>query len=167
MTIRIGDIVPLSIARARFSELADEVRDGGAKIITKNGAAYVALIDARRLDHYHRLERDRAERDDAGRVEAERGDAGRGDAGRICGGNGSDACDDADGGAGGGDVSVAAACASANADGRTIVEARDGRGGASFAASRTDTSRDADDSRADRGMRPMCAAQRPLAADDG
>ncbi|AOJ84128.1 addiction module antitoxin [Burkholderia savannae] len=98
MTIRIGDIVPLSIARARFSELADEVRDGGEKIITKNGAAYVALIDARRLDHYHRLERDRAERDDAKRVEAERGDAGRGDAGRICGGNGSDACDDAGGG---------------------------------------------------------------------
>ncbi|CAM8764888.1 Antitoxin [Burkholderia pseudomallei] len=61
MTIRIDDIVPLSIARARFSELADDARDGGEKIITKNGAAYVALIDARRLDHYHRLERERAE----------------------------------------------------------------------------------------------------------
>lgn len=61
MTIRIDDIVPLSIARARFSELADDARNGGEKIITKNGAAYVALIDARRLDHYHRLERERAE----------------------------------------------------------------------------------------------------------
>ncbi|AJY31733.1 prevent-host-death family protein [Burkholderia thailandensis 34] len=65
MTIRIGDIVPLSIARARFSELADDARDGGEKIITKNGAAYVALIDARRLDHYHRLERERSERNGA------------------------------------------------------------------------------------------------------
>ncbi|KVE23830.1 hypothetical protein WS67_21655 [Burkholderia singularis] len=55
MTIRIGDIVPLSIARAHFSELADEVRNGAEKIITKNGAAYVALIDARRLERYHRL----------------------------------------------------------------------------------------------------------------
>ncbi|WP_082710090.1 type II toxin-antitoxin system Phd/YefM family antitoxin [Burkholderia sp. TSV86] len=58
MTIRIGDIVPLSIARAHFSELADEVRNGVEKIITKNGAAYVALIDARRLERYHRLECD-------------------------------------------------------------------------------------------------------------
>ncbi|KVN11735.1 MULTISPECIES: type II toxin-antitoxin system Phd/YefM family antitoxin [unclassified Burkholderia] len=62
MTIRIVDIVPLSIARARFSELADDARGGGEKIITKNGAAYVALIDARRLDHYHRLEREQAKR---------------------------------------------------------------------------------------------------------
>lgn len=29
------------------------------KIITKNGESYVALIDADRLDYYHRLERER------------------------------------------------------------------------------------------------------------
>jgi hypothetical protein len=27
-------------------------------IITRNGQSYVALIDARRLEHYHRLERE-------------------------------------------------------------------------------------------------------------
>lgn len=44
--------------RARFSELAEEVRGGSEKIITRNGESYVALVDARRLDHYHRLERE-------------------------------------------------------------------------------------------------------------
>ena len=34
-------------------------RQGSEKIITKNGESYVALIDAERLDHYHRLERER------------------------------------------------------------------------------------------------------------
>lgn len=53
------DIVPLSQARARLSELADQVKAGAEKIITKNGEAYVALVDAARLDHYHRLERER------------------------------------------------------------------------------------------------------------
>ena len=50
------DIVPLKEMRARLTELAEEVRAGGEKIITRNGKAYVALIDARRLDYYHRLE---------------------------------------------------------------------------------------------------------------
>jgi prevent-host-death family protein len=59
MAIRASDIVPLSQARARLSELADEVKAGGEKIITKNGEAYVALIDAAQLDHYHQLERER------------------------------------------------------------------------------------------------------------
>ncbi|MGQ0652397.1 MAG: type II toxin-antitoxin system Phd/YefM family antitoxin [Betaproteobacteria bacterium] len=53
------DVVPLSQARARLSELADEVKSGAEKVITKNGESYVALIDAARLDHYHRLERAR------------------------------------------------------------------------------------------------------------
>ena len=44
--------------RARFTELAEEVRAGAEKIITRNGESYVALVDARRLDHYHRLERE-------------------------------------------------------------------------------------------------------------
>ncbi|MGE0114084.1 MAG: type II toxin-antitoxin system Phd/YefM family antitoxin [Steroidobacteraceae bacterium] len=53
------DIVPLNQVRARLSDLAEQVRGGKEKIITRNGESYVALIDARRLDHYHRLERER------------------------------------------------------------------------------------------------------------
>ncbi|SRR5713226_6330343 len=58
MSITAKDIVPLNQVRARLTELAEEVRAGNEKIITRNGESYVALIDARRLDHYHRLERE-------------------------------------------------------------------------------------------------------------
>jgi prevent-host-death family protein len=58
MSISSKDIVPLNQVRARFTKLAEEVREGNEKIITRNGESYVALIDARRLDHYHRLERE-------------------------------------------------------------------------------------------------------------
>ena len=53
-----SDVVSLSSARANLSELADEAKAGSEKIITKNGESYVALIDARRLDYYHRLEQE-------------------------------------------------------------------------------------------------------------
>ena len=59
MTIAAADVVPLTQARANLSELADQVKAGAEKIITKNGESYVALIDAERLDYYHRLERER------------------------------------------------------------------------------------------------------------
>src|SRR3972149_3446158 len=59
MGISANDVVPLSQARANFSELAEEVKAGAEKIVTKNGESYIALIDARRLDYYHRLERER------------------------------------------------------------------------------------------------------------
>lgn len=59
MPLTASDIVPLTQARANLSELADEVKAGAEKIITKNGESYVALIDADRLDYYHRLERER------------------------------------------------------------------------------------------------------------
>ena len=59
MAIAASDVIPLSQARANLSELADEVKAGAEKIITKNGASYVALIDTDRLDYYHRLERER------------------------------------------------------------------------------------------------------------
>lgn len=59
MSISASDVVPLSLARANFSELAEEVKGGAEKIITKNGESYVALIDANRLDYYHQLERER------------------------------------------------------------------------------------------------------------
>lgn len=58
MAIKSDDIVPLNQVRARFTELAEEVRAGAEKIITRNGESYVALVDARRLDHYHQLERE-------------------------------------------------------------------------------------------------------------
>ncbi|MDL2354859.1 MAG: type II toxin-antitoxin system Phd/YefM family antitoxin [Pseudomonadota bacterium] len=59
MGISARDIIPLSHARANFSELAEEVKAGAEKIITKNGESYIALIDASRLDYYHQLERER------------------------------------------------------------------------------------------------------------
>ena len=59
MAISASDVIPLSHARANFSELAEEVKGGGEKIITKNGESYIALIDANRLDYYHQLERER------------------------------------------------------------------------------------------------------------
>jgi prevent-host-death family protein len=51
--------LPLSYARANFSELADEVQAGAEKIVTKNGESFIALIGSDRLDYYHRLERER------------------------------------------------------------------------------------------------------------
>jgi len=59
MGISTKDVIPLSQARASVSELAEEVKAGAEKVITRNGESYVALIDAQRLDHYHRLERER------------------------------------------------------------------------------------------------------------
>lgn len=58
MAFSARDVIPLSQARANFSELADQVKAGTEKIITKNGESYVAIIDAQRLDHYHQLERE-------------------------------------------------------------------------------------------------------------
>jgi prevent-host-death family protein len=59
MGIAASDVIALSQARANLSELADQVKAGAEKIITKNGESYVALIDAQRLDYYHQLERER------------------------------------------------------------------------------------------------------------
>jgi prevent-host-death family protein len=59
MSFATDDIVPLNQVRARLTELAADARTGKEKVITRNGEGYVALIDARRLDYYHRLERER------------------------------------------------------------------------------------------------------------
>lgn len=59
MGFSTGDVVPFTQARANLSDLADQAKAGAEKIITKNGESYVALIDADRLDYYHRLERER------------------------------------------------------------------------------------------------------------
>ncbi len=58
MGFSASDVVPFTQARANLSELADQAKSGAEKIITKNGESYVALIDADRLDYYHRLERE-------------------------------------------------------------------------------------------------------------
>ncbi len=59
MVISPKDIVPLSKAQATLTELCEEVAsEGREKIITKNGKSCAALIDTKRLDHYHRLERE-------------------------------------------------------------------------------------------------------------
>lgn len=57
MSIFASDVIPFSQARAKLSDLADQVKAGAEKIITKNGESYVALIDSDRLDYYHQLER--------------------------------------------------------------------------------------------------------------
>lgn len=61
MRLRTSDIVPISEARARLTELAEEVVGAGAeKVLTKNGASFVAIVDARKLDYYHVLEEEHA-----------------------------------------------------------------------------------------------------------
>ena len=61
MALRSCDVVPISEARARLTELAEDVVGAGAeKVLTKNGASFVALIDARKLDYYHALEEEHA-----------------------------------------------------------------------------------------------------------
>jgi len=75
-------IVPISRARARLTELADDVsKTGHEKVFTKNGESYVALITADQLDDYRRFKEaehlsmlaalvDAAEDIEAGRVYA-------------------------------------------------------------------------------------------------
>ena len=61
MAIRSSDIVPISEARARLTELAEDVvKHGAEKVLTKNGTSYVALVDARQLDRWHALEAEHA-----------------------------------------------------------------------------------------------------------
>jgi prevent-host-death family protein len=51
MQIALSNIVPISQARARLTELADEVAtDGRPKLFTRNGTGYVALIGAHELE---------------------------------------------------------------------------------------------------------------------
>ncbi|MDD2926185.1 type II toxin-antitoxin system Phd/YefM family antitoxin [Rhodoferax sp.] len=70
MAFTASDVVPLTQARATLSDLVEQVKAGAEKIITKNGESYVAIIDSRRLDYYHQLERERIHlllMDDAGK----------------------------------------------------------------------------------------------------
>ena len=61
MSLRTSDVVPISEARARLTELAEEVVGEGAEnVLTKNGSSFVAIVDARKLDYYHALEEEHA-----------------------------------------------------------------------------------------------------------
>ena len=60
MSFSTQDVVPISDARARLTELSEEVVAGAEKLLTKNGSAYVALVDAKKLDYYHALEEEHA-----------------------------------------------------------------------------------------------------------
>ena len=59
MGVSASDWVPFTQARAHLSKLADPVKASAEKIITNHGESCVALIDSDRLDHHHRLERER------------------------------------------------------------------------------------------------------------
>lgn len=56
MSIAVSDIIPFTQARANLSALIDDAALGRETIITKDGRPAAALIDAQKLDHYHRLE---------------------------------------------------------------------------------------------------------------
>ena len=60
--------------------LAEEAKKGAEKVITRNGRSYVALIDAEKLDYYHRLENERYEHDLLANIERGLDDV---DAGRV------------------------------------------------------------------------------------
>lgn len=61
MSLRTSDVVSINDARTQLTELADEVVGAGTeKVLTKNGASFVALVDARKLDYYHLLEEEHA-----------------------------------------------------------------------------------------------------------
>jgi antitoxin (DNA-binding transcriptional repressor) of toxin-antitoxin stability system len=45
MGISAGDVIPRSHVRSNFSELAEEVKAGAEKIVTKTEENFIALID--------------------------------------------------------------------------------------------------------------------------
>ena len=56
MQLALNDIIPISQARARLTELADEVATHGRpKLLTRNGTGYVALVTATELDELERF----------------------------------------------------------------------------------------------------------------
>ena len=49
---------PYRVRAPTFQNSPIRSRPARKKIVTKNGESYVALIDAKRLDYYHQLERE-------------------------------------------------------------------------------------------------------------
>jgi len=59
MAISSKDIVSLTRARAKLTDLCEEIqKEQSEKIVTKNGESSIAMISAEKLDYYHRLERE-------------------------------------------------------------------------------------------------------------
>lgn len=58
MAFSVSEVVLLTPARAKLSELADQAKDGAGKIITENSESYGPLIDAERAGYRHRLKRE-------------------------------------------------------------------------------------------------------------
>lgn len=59
MTTERTSPITLDEAQARFHDLAEAAKAGEEAIVTKDGQAYIALIDADSLAYYHRLARER------------------------------------------------------------------------------------------------------------
>jgi prevent-host-death family protein len=56
MQIFSTDVVPITSARARLTEIAAEVvASGQPKVLTRNGESYVAVVGVRDLDEFQRL----------------------------------------------------------------------------------------------------------------
>lgn len=56
MYIFSTDVVPITSARARLTEIAAEVvASGQPKVLTRNGESYVALVGVADLDEFQRL----------------------------------------------------------------------------------------------------------------
>ena len=56
MHIFSTDVVPITSARARLTEIAAEVvASGQPKVLTRNGESYVAVVGVADLDEYQRL----------------------------------------------------------------------------------------------------------------
>ena len=56
MQIFSTDVVPITSARARLTEIAAEVvASGQPKVLTRNGESYVAVVSVADLDEFHRL----------------------------------------------------------------------------------------------------------------
>lgn len=58
MPLSVVDMMPLSQAGARVSELTDEARSGSEEIVTRNGGSHVALTGVGKRDCYRRPDRD-------------------------------------------------------------------------------------------------------------
>ena len=52
MSISASDVVPFTQARATLSDLAEQVKAGAEKIITKNGESYVPPAARRPIDQW-------------------------------------------------------------------------------------------------------------------
>jgi len=59
MPLTTEDIVPITTARAKLTELAEQVaRTGQGKVLTRNGESYVAIVTASDFDRLQEMRRE-------------------------------------------------------------------------------------------------------------